>query len=113
MCMKKTRYHCSGSGTIDGWIHQKKCNYCDGTGNLNKPPPTPPARIRTSMTEGTIRDPDRIPRICQEIQKLWAKHPDLRLGQLIMNSISPETDPYYKEDEDLMEAIKNHLTKFE
>lgn len=32
-----------------------------------------------------MRDPDRIPRICEKLKLLWEKHPDLRLGQLVEN----------------------------
>ena len=31
------------------------------------------------------RDAQRIPVVLSEIQKVWEKNPDLRLGQLLMN----------------------------
>ena len=74
-----------------------------------------------------MRDPERIPRICRELQELWAKHPDLRLGQLIWNAMHDSIgqgalandydgtgcmDFFYMEDEEFIKAIENHLTKF-
>ena len=32
-----------------------------------------------------MRDPDRIPLVLQEIEKVWRLHPDWRLGQLVCN----------------------------
>jgi len=31
-----------------------------------------------------MRDPERIPRMLETIGKFWEKHPDLRLGQLMV-----------------------------
>jgi hypothetical protein len=36
-----------------------------------------------------MRDPDRINIILEELGKLWKKHPDLRLGQLLENYVFP------------------------
>lgn len=47
-----------------------------------------------------MRDPDRIPKVLREIEKLWKKHPDWRLGQLIYNI--PGRDPFHIEDYDLV-----------
>lgn len=32
-----------------------------------------------------MRDPARIPRVLDALRETWEKHPDLRLGQLLMN----------------------------
>ncbi len=32
-----------------------------------------------------MRDPERIPLVLQEIEKVWRLHPDWRLGQLVCN----------------------------
>ena len=53
-----------------------------------------------------MRDPKRIDKILDELKSIWVKHPDLRLGQLLLNVI-PETYLYYVEDDDLIKAIKN------
>jgi uncharacterized protein YihD (DUF1040 family) len=57
-----------------------------------------------------MRDEKRIPQILAELQKIWEKYPDLRLGQLLCNVYS---DPalYYKEDEDLIEGLKKFYFK--
>jgi len=48
-----------------------------------------------------MRDPARIDRILSLVRKIWVKHPDLRLTQLIMNALAINSDPYYIEDDDL------------
>jgi len=39
------------------------------------------------------------------IEKIWKLYPELRLCQLIGKCFAD--DPYYKDDEDLMQAIKD------
>jgi uncharacterized protein YihD (DUF1040 family) len=34
-----------------------------------------------------MRDPDRIPRILKKLEQAWTAHPDLRLGQLLVNLV--------------------------
>lgn len=55
-----------------------------------------------------MRDPNRIPMILTEIEKVWKRNPDLRLGQIISNStvLALTTDIFYMEDEELIENIK-------
>lgn len=52
-----------------------------------------------------MRDINRIDRILDRLKILWKKHPDLRLGQLILNVLQ---DPalYYVEDEELVELLE-------
>lgn len=52
-----------------------------------------------------MRDKKRIPIILNEIESIWSKYPDLRLGQLICNVVK---DPmlYYIEDDMLIERLK-------
>ena len=52
-----------------------------------------------------MRDPNRIPQILQEIQEVWEKHPDLRLGQLIGNVFRSDS-LYYIEDDQFLDRIK-------
>ena len=33
-----------------------------------------------------MRDPDRIPEMLELLRKVWQRHPDLRLGQLVFNA---------------------------
>lgn len=52
-----------------------------------------------------MRNPKRIPKVLKEIEKVWKKYPDLRLGQLILNSCG-EPPLYCIEDEDLINLLK-------
>lgn len=55
------------------------------------------------------RDPKRIPKIMKRLEKLWKKHPDLRLGQLLENALRRDAgfgSPYYMEDENLIEVLE-------
>ena len=56
-----------------------------------------------------MRDPERIPVVLEKIKEYWVKHPDLRLGQIIGNLsavVRNDVDPYYMEDEDLLQGLK-------
>lgn len=52
-----------------------------------------------------MRDPNRIDQLLARLKAIWERHPDLRLGQLILNVAS---DPvlYYVEDEELITAME-------
>ncbi len=59
-----------------------------------------------------MRDPNRISRILNLIEKLWKQNPDLRLGQLIIgltdnDRIGAKKDLFYLEDDELEIIIKN------
>lgn len=53
-----------------------------------------------------MRDPNRIDEILDELKSIWVKHPDLRLGQLLLNTV-PEAYLYYIEDDELIKELKN------
>jgi hypothetical protein len=53
-----------------------------------------------------LRDINRIPTICKELEDLWIKHPDLRLGQLILNVVNLDSKLYYMEDFELIAKLK-------
>jgi hypothetical protein len=36
-----------------------------------------------------MRDPQRIERICHDLERLWKQYPDQRLGQLLQNYAFP------------------------
>ena len=57
--------------------------------------------------EDTMRDPNRITKTLQEIQKVWEQFPDLRLGQLLLN-ITNENNLYYLEDDALVQYLKKY-----
>lgn len=49
-----------------------------------------------------MRDPARIDRILGKLRAYWMTHPDLRLGQLVVNMASSGgADTFYVEDEPL------------
>jgi len=64
-----------------------------------------------------MRDPERIPKVLGRIQEFWEKHPDLRLGQLLVSVLRYDRSAsmpvgavsasliFYSEDERLMERI--------
>ncbi len=37
-----------------------------------------------------MRDPKRIPEVLESIRQVWERHPDLRLGQLIVIATRPK-----------------------
>ena len=55
-----------------------------------------------------MRDPVRIPRMLEAIRKVWEAHPDLRLGQLLVNAMlpsRPSPQVFYFEDDKLEPRI--------
>ena len=54
-----------------------------------------------------MRDPKRINTILTQLQEVWEKVPDLRLGQLLLNVV---VDPalYYLEDQELISRLKSY-----
>jgi hypothetical protein len=63
-----------------------------------------------------MRDPNRIPLVLQEIERLWRLHPDWRLGQVICN-LAAWADPTQNivwdvEDDVLMAEAQRHLEQF-
>lgn len=53
-----------------------------------------------------MRNPERIPKILSEIEKIWQQYPDSRLGQLILN-LEYRLPLYQIEDEELVAALKS------
>ena len=65
-----------------------------------------------------MRDPARIDAILDDLRVLWKRHPDLRLGQIVVNAASraptarPMTtsrDLFFIEDADHLEAAAKQL----
>ena len=59
------------------------------------------------------RRPERIPAILGELQALWQKYPDLRLGQLLINSLSEGQDLFYVEDRDLLDKVQDFIRRMD
>lgn len=53
------------------------------------------------------KDPNRIYKFCIELVKEWSKEPNLRFGQLIVNTLGE--DPFYVEDDEALERIKMYF----
>jgi len=51
-----------------------------------------------------MRDPKRIPRILATVMSVWSRHPDLRLGQLLL-AAGDEDDLFYMEDDAIIRAL--------
>ena len=56
-----------------------------------------------------MRNPERISEVLKELEEFWKQNPDWRLGQAISNlnyEIMGNNDPFYMEDKDLLELLK-------
>ena len=54
-----------------------------------------------------MRDPNRIDKVLAEIGVEWKKCPDLRLGQILDNSLAPDQDIFLIEDEFLIKKVQD------
>ena len=55
-----------------------------------------------------MRDQERIKPVLEALEEYWNKNPDLRLGQIIVNMgrACGYYDPFFVEDDIMLEAIK-------
>lgn len=53
-----------------------------------------------------MRDPARIRPLLERLAKVWEKHPDQRLGQLIVNSCSSGESVYCLECEEIVKNLE-------
>jgi len=58
-----------------------------------------------------MRDPERIPRILDQLQELWERVPDQRFGQFLINHgiVTDDVHVWYREDDQLEKALKNKV----
>lgn len=58
-----------------------------------------------------MRDPNRIPRVLDLLEKAWQEVPDWRLGQLIENIVRDMgwNDAFYMSDDDLEKELRRRL----
>lgn len=54
-----------------------------------------------------MRDPNRIHPTLERLQRVWLLHPDLRLGQILLNAFTEPATLYYVEDDELIERIEH------
>lgn len=61
-----------------------------------------------------MRDISRIPRMIEELERLWIRFPDWRFGQLIENikSFSGKEDLYYMEDDEFEKLIQDFYNTY-
>ena len=59
-----------------------------------------------------MRDPKRIDEMCEQLKKLWKLQPDIRLGQLVCNTL-PQNILFYVEDDKALEIINNKIEEVE
>jgi hypothetical protein len=61
-----------------------------------------------------MRDPERIDEILNLISQAWRSHPDMRLGQLVVNLLDPKPNAiFYIEDDVLLERLHSLLSSGE
>jgi hypothetical protein len=57
-----------------------------------------------------MRDPDRIPTVLEQLERIWTRHPDWRLGQLVSNIASwADQDVWNLEEEALVREVDRHV----
>lgn len=67
-------------------------------------------RLAELLNSRPGRSPDRIPEILGLIEQLWSRHPDMRLGQLMVNLLDPTPNPIFAaEDEILRDRLRATL----
>jgi hypothetical protein len=60
-----------------------------------------------------MRDPARIERMLNLIKEIWTECPDMRLGQLLVNSNSlMESFPFFLEDSDLEKSLETYKENY-
>lgn len=60
-----------------------------------------------------MRDPNRIDEVLEALREYWVAHPDMRLGQILVNLIGAKfaVDIFYVEDDVLLERLKEENRK--
>lgn len=56
-----------------------------------------------------MRDINRIDNVCAKIAEQWKRLPDWRFGQLMVNFMSAYGDPFYWEEDDFLEYLKEYI----
>ena len=62
-----------------------------------------------------MRDPNRIDRFCNELNRMWHMVPDWRFGQLISNVLGQyvhetKRDIFFPEDDELLEYFRQYFS---
>ena len=61
-----------------------------------------------------MRDPNRIDKFCDELNRLWHQIPDWRFGQLMINAIEAHKEKYsydsfYMEDDEFIKYLYDYI----
>lgn len=58
-----------------------------------------------------MRDPNRIDEVLEALREYWIAHPEMRLGQILVNLVGAKftADIFYVEDETLLEKLKETI----
>ena len=66
-----------------------------------------------------MRDPQRIHKMVADLQELWDKMPDMRLGQLVYNIYRSDATPgsgspdlFYLEDDEFMKRLERFKKEY-
>jgi len=60
------------------------------------------------MQKHRLGKPKRIARMLKQLEQVWKKHPDWRLGQLIGNMVADSDAIYWIEDATLEELLRTY-----
>ena len=62
-----------------------------------------------------MRNPNRIQPCCDKLAQSWARVPDWRLGQFLLNLFSEmeDADIFYMEDDELLNKLNAILTEWQ
>ncbi len=64
-----------------------------------------------------MRDPKRIKRVCQLLERAWSRYPDQRLGQFLLNyvfgSLGRDLHIYRREDNEVEILLTTVIEKFD
>ncbi len=85
-------------------------------GSISKESLSVASKIAARWQVRPPRDGARIPLVLEAIRKVWQKQPDLRLGQLLMNTLvtaGPCPELFYTEDDTLVKLLENEKERGE
>lgn len=60
--------------------------------------------LSLKFMRGKPRDPARIDQILAAIGEVWHAHPDMRLGQVLVNLLDPEWNKLFTIEDDVLAA---------
>jgi len=58
-----------------------------------------------------MRDPKRIKQICNKLQDLWERYPDMRFTQLLTNFVYTDGKLFWSQEDDFIIEQLNEITR--